>query len=56
MANITNLAKKIKAIRKDEMIEIPQQQVQGLLPVINSLTAKLTREYQQGNLIITRTA
>jgi hypothetical protein len=51
-----SLPKKLKAMKPNTMVGIPKEQIQDALPVINSLPFAIQREYQQGNLIITRTA
>lgn len=53
---IISLPKKLKAMKPTEIIGIPADKVSEALPVLNRLPFSITREYQQGNLIITRTA
>lgn len=54
--NKISLPKKVKAMRPSEMVCIPADQVQKVLPTINALKFPIHREYQQGNLIIERRA
>jgi len=51
-----SLPKKLKAMKPNTMIGIPKDQIVDALPIINKLSFPISREYQQGNLIITRTA
>lgn len=51
-----SLPKKLKSMWVYEIVSIPKDQISDALPVINTLKFPIHREYQQGNLIITRTA
>ncbi|WP_316745143.1 hypothetical protein [Pedobacter antarcticus] len=51
-----SLPKKIKSMKPNNMIGIPADKIQGALPILNKLSFPISREYQNGSLIITRTA
>jgi hypothetical protein len=51
-----SLPKRIKAMKPNTMVGIPAAQIESVLPVLNHLSFPISREYQHGNLIITRTA
>lgn len=51
----TSILKKLKAMKKDEMLSIPAEQIKDTLAVVSLLKFPVHRTYLRGCLIITRT-